>query len=377
MIEMQARQLRERKVSSRAAPVALSASACLVIRRPGFACANCADACPAGAIAIGAQAMELDGSACLGCGRCAAACPTGALTATGFAARPDVGAMLECQRVAAPDRADAAQVVPCLGGVGPDFLRAALAENDVTIVDRGWCADCPAGGNAAPWQGNVDRIAAELVALGAATRIVIESTPLEPDQALPAPSAHLAESERMSRRQFFTRVTTPRPADRAAPIDPLGGLSGRVDVSSLERRLSDLRTLSRHGPLPAALFPELQIGSGDFDDRTCASLCPTGALTLVEMETESALRFDAALCLDCGVCTEVATADALHLSPSGTGLYRGPVTLREWRVATCARCRMRYRPQAGQNLCGGCSTDNELAAFAHGLTRRRLAMHST
>lgn len=46
-------------------------------------CTACIAACPTGAIAGGAQALQVDYGACIGCQLCVEACPTGAATASG------------------------------------------------------------------------------------------------------------------------------------------------------------------------------------------------------------------------------------------------------------------------------------------------------
>ena len=44
-----------------------------------ISCGSCADACPMGAIAQGADHYEINADTCVGCGACAGTCPMGAI----------------------------------------------------------------------------------------------------------------------------------------------------------------------------------------------------------------------------------------------------------------------------------------------------------
>ena len=45
-----------------------------------ISCGACADSCPVGAIAQGADHYVIDAGACLDCGSCAGTCPMGAIS---------------------------------------------------------------------------------------------------------------------------------------------------------------------------------------------------------------------------------------------------------------------------------------------------------
>lgn len=54
---------------------------CVVVRNRNARCRRCAEACPAGAIAVEGNDLAVAPELCVGCGACATVCPTAALTA--------------------------------------------------------------------------------------------------------------------------------------------------------------------------------------------------------------------------------------------------------------------------------------------------------
>ncbi|MDW8371577.1 MAG: 4Fe-4S dicluster domain-containing protein, partial [Geminicoccaceae bacterium] len=168
-----------------------SAERCLTVQRPGVPCRACAEVCPTDALAPAERSLAILLDRCLRCGRCAAACPTEALAVEGFPEIAATATRIECGRVPPELRAPGTAVVPCLGGVRAGALRAHLARAEAavaTLVDRGWCADCPAGGTAEPWAAVVDRLDRELEELGSARRVEVAREPLPPALAGPPPA---------------------------------------------------------------------------------------------------------------------------------------------------------------------------------------------
>lgn len=343
--------------------VALRVEACLTIQRPGLSCMVCKDSCPTGAISITGRNVDVSDAACSGCGRCSAACPTGALTVDGF----QTAAIYECARVPAKTRAG--EVVPCLGGIMPSHLRRALRDGNVTLMDRGWCAECPASdGERTPWSEAVDTVNREAHELGLAQRVQIESAPLPRRRALPAPASATANP---SRRALFSWVAQAQKAQ--ATCNRLEALPERVDTSALRERADVLVELSEGRPLPAALFPLLSTRDGTLDLRMVAAVCPTAALDTVENGQEDRLMFDAAICIGCGECTRASTGTLVILQ-QGAGEYQGPIMLARQARKTCMRCCTRFTPlEQGQTICDNCRKDTELAMAAHGLMRHKRA----
>ena len=51
-----------------------------VISSECISCGVCEGTCPVGAIAMGAEQMEIDAGACIDCGSCGDSCPVGAIS---------------------------------------------------------------------------------------------------------------------------------------------------------------------------------------------------------------------------------------------------------------------------------------------------------
>lgn len=340
------------------------AAACLSVQRPVLAgetaCTACARACPAQAIGIGPRRVGISAAACTGCGLCAAACPTGALEVEGFALPAQGATQIECSRVRPADRVPGATVVPCLGGLTHAALRDALIAGGVTLIDRGWCAGCPVAGTAAPWSQALEAVRAEAELAGFARAPGAVSAPLDPARAEPPPQPPAPEAR--SRRGWIARFARHRTHAPAGPGTP----PAATETPALAARHDALQRMAG-GELPPGLMPELTPAVARPDLDLAARLCPTGALGLSLGDGVARLGFDAARCISCGDCE----AAGFELRARGTRSHVGTVTLAEAPLARCARCKMRFRPEADETRCAQCAKDDDIAALAHGLMRRR------
>ena len=339
-------------------PVHLAADACLSIRRPGMECGLCREACPAGVLSGGLWSIKLETQGCIGCGICAATCPTGAIRVEGFdlphtpkpaepvkAARP-----LECRRVPEALRADGAEVVPCLGGLtAPDLIDRAA--EGATIMDRGWCADCPVGHCPAPWEATLSA-AQDLLALadaGLPARLSVAKAPLPAQAALPV--AALRPELIPSRRDFFRRLVAPAPEPHSPEESRRIVFSrGLVRPIARQRSLERLRGLT-DGALPPGVMPAVTINSAGCDlHGICAAICPTGALRLSEPDGATlAIDYDATACISCGECQRVCPGKALSLNPAGNGAVpQGRETLVTRARGTCVACGDTFAQGAGE-----------------------------
>ncbi|RKT46990.1 4Fe-4S binding protein [Thiocapsa rosea] len=350
--------------------LAIHADACIPARFPEMSCRRCADACPTGALVATSEGPEL-ASGCVDCGRCVVACPTEALSVPGFEITPTTSGMIamDCWRVPAKDSPSGAVRVPCLGGLSTTRLAELTAEADerpVALLDRGFCARCPAGVREHP-----DTHPAALVI--DEVRRLLDDCGVAPTDgprliAMPLPAARMVEGigeplleSRISRRALFTgqalRTSQPAPAPRATPPAQTAGL-GRQRLLAALQRLS-----AAERPLPARLFPSLTANHNCADHRVCASACPTGALTAYTEDAARGLRFDAAACIACDLCTRLCPEQALTLDGSDeTTTERTPQRLTRHATQTCPECGAEHSNP--EPVCPACRRDRDFARSA-------------
>lgn len=345
--------------------------ACLPLRSRHGQCRKCADACPARALTVSLAGVSLS-EACTGCGRCSAACPTEALTLPEMLALPAPGPgdelpaasaplRIECRMVPAEWLEPGSLVVPCTGACSPGRLMAqAAAGRAVVLVDRGWCAGCPAAGASSPDVAATDvpqtaaaahpaaaaiaTAVAWLEAVGDTTAIGLRAEPLpvrlRPTALRPPPE----QPAPLDRRRFF-RAALEKPAGREVKPTPMGG-DGRATYPADQRQPSPERSrqhlalqllAARHAQdVPAEFYPSLHADGRCCDRRLCVALCPTAALGVADDGGTAHLRFDPVRCIGCGTCERACPESALLLTPhGGTPATATLVTHTRLRCAEC------------------------------------------
>jgi ferredoxin len=351
------------------------AAACLPLRYRAGGCSVCADSCPAGVIRLQDETLAVAPD-CLGCGRCGALCPMGALEIAGFAvvAEPATPALtVECWRVPAAQRASAAVAVPCLGGLTAAWLleQVAVADGQAPVlVDRGWCADCPAGG------GDTHPAAAALAQCGdlmESMGLPLDRRPRLASQPLPreweAPVTPTAEGEiRLSRRAFFGSVAD-RVADRAAApttAQMTVRLARPPHASHARQRLLDaVRALAEQTglPVPRSLFRTVEVSERCGNHQVCAATCPTGALFAWRGDLASGTGFAPDRCIDCGACERACPQQALHLADPWDDAYSSgrPRRLTRFEARRCTDCERPFTARAsGDTRCDACAKSQAL-----------------
>ena len=331
----------------------IDGAACLAVASPFAACSRCVDLCPTGAITLDERVISAMDERCVGCGRCAATCPTEAIGVPGFGSVAP--GPVECARVAARDRLPGAAVVPCLGGLKPtDFLESGPAP-----VDRGWCADCAAGGVDAPWAAAVADADTLRAWLGLEP-VEVERRPLPVRRALPLPE-HL-DARGAARRGLFRRAAGEAPAP---------------SVEVAVRRLEPVATLRRAlmleeragRPAPASLLPSLTVSEACDANRICVAACPTSALRVVTDAGGTGLDFDATRCTACGVCAEACPSGAIAVEARGRGEAAGPFALTRDPGRVCSDCGQIFTPKDGAAVCTVCANEREMAKLGFDLMR--------
>ena len=336
-----------------AARVVIDGAACLAVASPFAACRRCVDLCPTDAIALDGRVITASDERCVGCGRCAAACPTEAIGVPGFGSM--TAGSVECARVAPRDRLPGAAVVPCLGGLGlTEFLESGLVP-----VDRGWCADCQAGGVDAPWADAVTDADAVRAWLGREP-VRVEWQPLPARRALPLPE-HL-DAKGAGRRGLFRRI-----ADRP-PAPTVEVAVRRLEPEAMLRRAATIERLGGE-PAPARLLPSLTVSEACDANRICVAACPTAALAVVTDAAGTGLDFDAVRCTACGVCATACPAEAITVAARGDGDAAAPLALTRDPARSCPDCGQVFVPKDGAVVCSVCTNEREMAKLGFDLMR--------
>lgn len=346
--------------------IRLRAAACLPERFPRVACRRCADACPTAALSAGGAGPVL-GDRCVGCGQCQVACPTGALDVPGFPAQPPTvhGALaIDCWRVPTSDSPKGALRLPCLGGLSTAALlelTAAAGDGAPELLDRGFCRECPAGGEVHPVTARLAEAHRVLEAIG----VPPERRPRLLSHRLPLArmADHAGEplmEGRLSRRALLTGG-----ADR--PKQPAGTAASRTDEagrrSERERLFAALARLAPKREPPAWLFPEIIASDACANHQVCASACPTRALSPYRSEGAAGIRLNPSACAACGLCVTLCPEQALSLTPSGLAdALRMARTLTRHAQRSCLECGADYRGPG--DVCPACEKDRDIARDA-------------
>lgn len=356
--------------------------ACLPQRHAGVACSACSAACPGGVLKVSADGFDL-APGCLDCGRCAAACPTHALELGGF--HPDcstarsISPCIDCERVPPAASPAGALRVPCSGALRASQLLAlanASPDGTVTILDRGWCAECTAGGATHPAAARVDEVNSllDITPGKPARRVVLAHHPLPP--SLRGRAARDPGLERpLGRRDFLRQLvahtaSAARPDPTPAAIGSAAPPDGRTRILPAERLalLQQLQNGTHGQPLHAGLLQQIEIGPGCCNQQVCARSCPVAALHPYQDEDISGVAFEPALCIGCGACAANCPEQALRLvaAPAPRAL---PATTRLSRHTTqsCFDCGAPFVPRGARGVgedddprCPACEKSREL-----------------
>lgn len=341
------------------APIKITPSLCLHARSNRSTCQACVEACPAGAIQLGAEGPAFDPVLCKGCGVCEPACPTGVFSlAESDNLLPRLGegrvALVTC--AAGPD--PEAAKVPCLAGLSPETLAAAASGRSLLLCVPDSCAGCQAGG-AVRLDGLVETATRILAAFGRTGTV----------QLVHGTSQRQREVElanQMDRRQFLSMArlglfSTARAVVRPEREPPtLQDLPARM-TTGRRQWLTVLRKQAEvgvtHAPAAGVPFGAVRLqGEGCTGCEACTSSCPTGAIVLARNGESDQLTFAADRCVACGLCVQACPSRLLSLSDTfspaavASGARAELLTL---PVATCRMCHRSYHGTGDQ--CPDCA----------------------
>lgn len=342
--------------------VNLDIKACSPYRKRS-GCRQCVDACPVGAISLGSGKPVVT-ETCFGCGICAVDCPVGAIEVQGFGEAADISpregrVAIECARVPLSHVGKAALRIPCMGGLTVSHLlslRISAGEAPVVLIDRGWCAQCPAGGgDSNPVNMALSKVRALFNQIGLPEAFIPALRQLPLAQTLRDDSA---ARRGLSRRGLFRKLganvsgissRTPVPAALAKQAPVVRAYQRQM---SLLRRLSDIyHTKSMEGSLPSVTI------SGNCQDHgACAAHCPTEALKRWVGMSAQGLTFDGRLCIECGLCVAACPTNSIDLSRQAArnGIFERE-TVKSHSFIKCRQCGAETTSLDFEGLCSRCN----------------------
>ncbi len=349
---------------------------CINLRGRLEHCTNCRDICPADAITLSADAVDLDVQKCTGCNSCLPSCPAGALRSSGFLPERFIAALAGLERVDLHCRASAGSgggvVIPCHAVLDARLITAASAEGVKSLALHGLnnCEQCRYG-DARDTVEQVSRTAAEWLGDAAPT------LDLTPGEANPRSTRDYQDQPHLSRRAFL-RFGGAQAASRAAEWIVPGLRPEEEDEECLpfyqcdtspQRPAQYQAVLARRAggvpwtegaPLPWRIRSVNALCSGCL---VCGERCPTGALSSNESGQVRELSFDPALCTDCLLCERICPERAMMSHPAFSldQVEVGRTLLFQLRQHTCGRCGTPFVPlDPDAENCRVCSNEQDL-----------------
>ena len=365
--------------------ISLEGHLCSRYRTQRSECESCAVHCPVEAIKVSGNGVEIAGG-CTSCGVCVSVCPSGTFR---LKERDDEEIVREIgARCGTPGgglfgitcehgKAVAELVVPCLSRLTEAMLLEPLRTGaSGVVIMQPACEGCPASKAAAHLETVFKRAQqlADLIGTGRDKLITTE---------IPFRSSKSAPANPVSRRGFFEslRATTLGIAAASIPDIARGeaaneelfrtAVAGKMQSRKRSLLLKCLRDgASWHpgskAPAPRelrvssgdALIAELEVSRGCTACGVCATLCPAGALTLVDEADIVRLGFRPDLCTNCRVCEETCRPKALHLKPEvllNRLLEDHGIVLFEARKKPCHLCRTDFIGE-GSDVCPLCTS---------------------
>ncbi|GBD43616.1 Ferredoxin 7Fe [bacterium HR40] len=322
---------------------------CVHMRSRIVGCTRCLDVCPTGAITSGEDRVVIEPHVCAGCGSCSGVCPTAAVSY----ASPAPSFLLERLRTllltflraggAAPDlllyedrhggemlslwarlgRGLPARTLPFrlpeIGLIGIELLASAFAwgaRRVMVLAPPSKRAELPG------LEQNVQVVQEVLDGLGYGRErllLLFEDDPEVVDGLLRAPFdgpslAPATHAALGTKRQLARLAFDHLHAQAANPVEAI--------------------------PLP----PGAPYGTVVVDTEgctlclSCVGACPTGAL--LDNPDRPMLRFDEALCVQCGLCRNTCPEKVIRLEPrlAFGALVAGPRLVKEEEPFSCIRC---------------------------------------
>ncbi|MEJ2465462.1 MAG: 4Fe-4S binding protein [Candidatus Thiodiazotropha sp.] len=351
---------------------------CLNLRGRLMHCSACRDICPADALELTPDSVDVDETRCTGCNSCLPSCSAGALRSTAFLPERFLQALsasgltdLHCR---ISEDGGGGVVIPCHTVLDARLLAAARGDGVTQLRLHGLnrCADCRHGDARAHIHSVIARLAQWL---GEEAPSLDLDPPAVCDNA--SDRRDYQDQPHMDRRAFLRfggakgmtqaadwllpGLSREEEDGEALPFYQTNGYAQRASAyqQALIARAEHVPWRASQ-PLP---FMRRQVSEDCSACLSCAERCPTGALHASVSAQYRQLSFDPAVCTDCGLCERICPERAVLPEPLRDikDLKAGRETLFSVSQQPCRQCGNPFLPMDTESdLCPVCNNEQEL-----------------
>ena len=352
--------------------ITLNPARCVRYYAKASECDRCEAICPTDAIATQESALAIKQDACIGCGGCVGVCPTEALQLSNFNVTEFFFDFVKSDEEIISCKSN----FICLAALSVDYLISLGLAKKVTL-DIGHCAHCDIKDSCFD---AIENAVAE-------ANYVLEAIG---GNAIAAEPLGVQKEEMPDRREFFDIFSLQGVAKAKAQMeaavesleDPTIGLTPSqieaIRKKDIPNKRKLLFTLLRRAEKPQEYKylenAHLSFTSDKVVDETCDNcsicyrVCPTEALS--SDAKQSAISFDALLCVRCHLCHDVCEKESIKLAEFfDTKELFEPTqkVLRKFRVERCIDCGAFFTYFSGEKMCPRCKIEEEEAKSLWGI----------
>lgn len=337
---------------------------CLNVRTGRQLCSSCVDVCPVQGIEQKGNRVEIKD--CIACGLCAVACPTGVMDELWDAVAKVISAGKDprpCLWISCHNTAPIkdALKINCLGELTPELILY-LLKRDISKLNILYqpevCKGCSCHSGQTNWNNTWQKLA----------RIYPpEANCFQVQELAPEFIDNDQQPVDYTRRGFLRSFT--REAQQVAAqllLEETVDKENNPFAQSLSlRRKLFTHIVSHLDPDQAKILEpgylrHPEIGPDCSFCNSCATLCPSGAMKMVQRDDSIQLSVDPTVCNMCGLCAAICPARAIIVDwaiPNDAPPQRIP--LLEGERQRCSQCGQHFWScsDTGQPICMRCSNN--------------------
>lgn len=360
---------------------------CLNLRHRMEVCDSCTKGCPQQAITVSCEDVIIDPALCNNCGLCVSDCPTGVFEHDFFNpmqlvswAKGRSHIDMFCHMSGAADLGEGQARIPCHGMLGESLMGAlkAVGVRELAVHGLSGCSDCPTrqGGQ------RLSEMMQQSSVSDAWPTVLIDVEEGDAGSAVQhggADSGNHAEPV-TSRRGFFTQIARKGAEGVAStglvklledPEPEVYSENVGVDDAALmnkfvpaHHRLALVSLVAGNGRGVAGHLHKITATDSCTGCKTCATRCPTGALSWSDQGESVTLNYRSAACIGCSLCVSICPYQALALEPQQNEemvMQDHETVLFSSEQNTCEQCGDRFLPHDGDNrYCWICKNEMEM-----------------